>query len=137
MRSAGDKSTAHGVLGWLEDIDAPTAVRGASTGFSVLVIGGLLAPVTASLLPMLGRTVWLPLVAILAFVVAATRIGEACRPAVHGAVAAFSSYLLVLPLVVLNESGRDPVQIAATFGTACGVGALTGYLRGRSRYGGS
>ena len=115
---------------WLEDIDAPAAVRGASTGFSVLVIGGLLAPVVTSLLPLLGRTVWLPLVAILAFAVAAARIGRACRPAVHGAVAAASSYLLVLPLVVLDEAGRDPVQIAATSATACAVGALTGLCRG-------
>lgn len=137
MRSRGDRSTAQGVFGWLEDIDAPNAVRGASNGFSVLVIGGLLAPVIGSLLPMLGRTVWLPLVAILAFVVAATRIGRAYRPGVHGAVAAFSSYVLVLPLVVLNESGRDPVEIAATFGTACIVGSLTGHLRGRLRYGNS
>lgn len=134
MRSRGDQSAAQGMFGWLEDIDAPTAVHGASTGFSVLVIGGLLAPVIASLLPTLGRTVWLPLVAILAFVVAAIRIGKACRPAVHGAVAASLSYLLVLPLVVLNESGRAPVQIAATFGTACVVGALTGYLCRRWRY---
>lgn len=132
MRSRADR-TLWDAFGWGKGIDAPNAVRGASTGFSLLVIGGLLAPVAASLLPVPGRAVWLPLVAVLAFVIAAARIGQASRPALHGAVAATSSYLLILPLVVFNESGRDPVQIAATFGTACAAGALTGFCRGRCR----
>lgn len=133
MRSRDDRTPTRGAFGWLADIDAPTAVRGASAGFSVLVIGGLLAPIVGSLLPVLG-VVWQPLVAVLAFVVAAARIGSARRPAVHGAVAAATSYLLVLPLVVLGAAGRDPGQIAATFATACAAGALTGFVRARWGY---
>jgi hypothetical protein len=116
----------------IEGIDGAAAVRGASTGFSVMVAGGLLAPIVAGAVPPLGA-VWLTSTAVIAFVVSAGRIGQARFPAVHGAAASVCSYLLVLPLVLMNPAGNDIVQIATTAGTAVGVGALVGFLRGRRR----
>jgi len=116
---------------WADLIDAPKAVRGASTGFTILVLGGLSAPVAVALLPVVGIA-WLPLVAVVAFVVAAARIGSAPNPWVHGVVSALSAYLLVLPLVVLG--GRpNPAQIAMTAGAAVVVGAVTGLVQGIRR----
>ncbi|MGH3519637.1 MAG: hypothetical protein ACRDQ7_19905 [Haloechinothrix sp.] len=115
---------------WFEGIDPVAAVRGASVGFSILVVGGLLAPVAAVAVPLLGA-VWLTLIAVLAFGVAGMRIGGARLPALHGAVAAVFAYLLVLPLVLLNEAGRDVVQVSLTFCAALAVGALAGILRAR------
>lgn len=111
-------------------IDVPNAVRGASTGFSVLVIGGLLAPMT-TLVSGLVATVWLTGVAVLAFVVAGRRSQAAVRPGVHGAAAAVLAYVLVLPLLLPFEAARSWSQVAATFATAVVVGAVTGLVAAR------
>lgn len=111
-------------------IDVPNAVRGASTGFSILVIGGLLAPLT-TLISGPVATIWLTAVAVVAFVVAARRSRRAANPGVHGAVAAVFAYLLVLPLLLPFEQGRNPSQIMLTLVTAVLVGALTGRLAAR------
>lgn len=113
-----------------KSIDTPTAVRGASRGFSVLVIGGLSAPLVAAAVPMLGA-VWLTLTAVGAFSLAGARIGSAARPWLHGAVAAVMAYLLVLPLVLIAPTTRDTVQITLTLLTAIVVGAIAGLLSGR------
>ncbi|KAA9165978.1 hypothetical protein FPZ12_003210 [Amycolatopsis acidicola] len=115
---------------WADEVDAPGVVRGASTGFTVLVLGGLAAPLGA-LVPVAG-TVWLPVVALVAFVVAAARVGTAPRPWLHGMVAALSAYLLVLPLVLLGGS-HDVGQMGLTFLAAVLVGAGSGFLAGYRR----
>jgi len=111
-------------------VDVPNAVRGASTGFSVLVLGGLLSPFT-TLVSDLVATIWLTGVAVVAFAVAARRSRLAAVPAVHGAVAAVFSYLLVLPLLLPFEQARDPQQIGMTFLAAVVVGAAAGSLAAR------
>ena len=103
-------------------VDVPNAVRGASTGFSVLLIGGLLAPMVTLASTVLA-TVWLTGVAVVAFAVAARRSRLAGAPAVHGAVAAVFAYVLVLPLLLPFEQSRDPLQISLTALTAVVVGA--------------
>lgn len=110
-------------------IDGPVMVRAASTGFTVLLLGGLVAPLVAALVPMVGRY-WLVVVAIVAFVIAGSRIGAAGAPAVHGAVAAVSSYLLMLPVVMMT-AGLQVGQVLATASAAVVVGALGGYLTAR------
>lgn len=115
---------------FFESIDTPTAVRGASRGFTVLVLGGLSAPLIAMTVPPLGA-VWLTLAAVVAFTLAGARIGAAARPAVHGAVAATLAYLLVLPLVLIGPVGRDPLQIGLTLLTAVAVGGIAGMLSAR------
>jgi hypothetical protein len=116
----------------LAPVDVPNAVRGASTGFSVLVIGGLLGPMT-TLISGLFATVWLTGVAVVAFVVAARRSRGAGQPARHGAVAAVLAYVLVLPLLLPFEAARNWPQIGLTFLTAVVVGAVTGVVAARGR----
>lgn len=104
--------------------------RGASSGLTVLVVGGLVQPVVARLLPQLGP-VWLIVVALTAFVVAGTRTRDAASPAVHGMAAAVASYLLVLPLVFLATGSLVPTQLLFTLGTAVVVGAGSGSVASR------
>jgi hypothetical protein len=111
-------------------IDVPNAVRGASTGFSILLIGGLLAPM-ATLVSVPVAVVWLAGVSVVAFVVAARRSRPANAPALHGAVAAVLAYVLVLPLLLPFEQGRDVRQILLTLATAVVIGAVTGALAAR------
>ena len=111
-------------------VDVPNAVRGASTGFSVLLIGGLLAPMVTLASTVLA-TVWLTGVAVVAFAVAARRSRLSGAPAAHGAVAAVFSYVLVLPLLLPFEQSRDPLQILLTTLTAVVVGAGCGSLAAR------
>ncbi|WP_200958991.1 hypothetical protein [Nocardioides sp. Root190] len=111
-------------------IDVPNAVRGASTGFSILLIGGFLAPML-TLVSTLTAGIWLALVAIVAFAIAARRSQRAGIPALHGIFAALLSYALVLPLLLPFEQGRDLQQIAQTALTAVIVGAITGAVASR------
>lgn len=108
-------------------IDVPNAIRGASTGFSILVIGGLLAPLW-TLVSTLVAGIWLAGVSICAFAVAARLSKAAGTPPLHGVVAAVTAYVLVLPLLLPFEAGRNVPQILATLATAVAVGALTGWF---------
>ncbi|WP_375001806.1 hypothetical protein [Aeromicrobium sp. CTD01-1L150] len=116
-------------------VDVPFAVRGASAGFSVLLIGGISAPLVGFLTMPLAGTLWLTATAALAFVVAARRIGRPKVPQLHGAVAAVGAYLLVLPLVLPFQAGRDLGQIALTLATAISVGACTSWVQDRRKNG--
>ncbi|MFL6089609.1 MAG: hypothetical protein ACJ71Z_05665 [Aeromicrobium sp.] len=118
--------------GTVGNVDWPVAVRGASAGFSVLLIGGLLGPLAAVKVPAAGG-VLLTATAIGAFFLAARKTGNAASPPVHGAVAAVLAYALVLPLVLQSAIGRDLRQIAMTTATAISVGALTGWIMARTR----
>ncbi|WP_214366572.1 hypothetical protein [Pseudonocardia sp. H11422] len=118
-------------------IDGPTAVRAASTGFTILLLGGLLTPIAATYLPVIGRF-WLLVTAVVAFAVAGRRIGTAAVPALHGACAALGSYILVLPLVLWmpgQAAGVDVEQLVSSAGMAAGVGAIAGAIAGRRRDG--
>lgn len=116
-------------------IDWPQAVRGASTGFTVLVIGGLAGPLMAAV-PVVGQP-WLLLVAAVAFAVAAWRVGDALSPAVHGATAAVGSFLLVFPLLLIIGGrlglGQLGFYSAVAVGMALGIGTAVGAVRGIQR----
>ncbi|HWU22482.1 MAG TPA: hypothetical protein VN088_13200 [Nocardioides sp.] len=109
-------------------------VKGASRGFTVLLLGGVVQPWVGMLLPPLGF-VWLALVAVAAFVVAARTPDLGPFPlrgdrALIGAGAAFGSYALVLPLVLSAAGGPLPwVQVVCTAATAVVVGATGAALR--------
>lgn len=111
-------------------IDVPGAVRGASTGFSILVLGGLVAPFW-TLLSTAVAAGWLALVAVVAFGVAARHSRNAGSPGVHGMTAALIAYALVLPLILPFEQGRNPAQIGLTVLTALVVGWLSGTVCAR------
>ena len=116
---------------YADRIDWVALVRGASTGFSVLVVGGLAAPIMSNL-PLVGAP-WLIITAVVAFVVAGSRIGHAVTPAVQGASTAVAAYLLCLPLVVLATRSLDLSQLGLTMLTAVLMGGLAGHLAGRRR----
>ena len=111
-------------------VDVPVAIRGASTGFSVLLLGTLLAQFAAAFLPRPAGIALIVATVVLGFAVAARRTGTASIPALHGAVAAELAYLLVLPLQW--HFGRPALsEIAFTVATAIVVGAATPALLAR------
>jgi hypothetical protein len=114
---------------WFEGIDAVAVIRGASTGFSILLAGGIVTPVVAGV-PLVGRY-WLITTAIVAFVVAGLRIGSSRTPALQGVLAAVGAYLLVLPVVRMASGGWDVNQVLATLGAAVVVGGTSSFLAGR------
>lgn len=111
-------------------IDLPVAIRGGSAGFSLLLIGGLLAPLAGLAVPALGGA-FLTLTAVLAFLVAARKIGRSSVPQLHGAVAAVLAYALVLPLLLPFETTRNVPQILYTLATAISVGASTAWIQSK------
>lgn len=107
-------------------------VRGASRGFGVLLIGGLLQPV-ATMVPFLGYA-WLVVVAVAAFVVAgvtATPAGTSLDGWRQAPVAAVGGYGLIVPLVVLGAGQLPIAQALLTTTTAVTVGAAVGLVRTR------
>ncbi|MCU1679968.1 MAG: hypothetical protein JWQ81_707 [Amycolatopsis sp.] len=119
-------------VSWIDTIDMVAAVRGSGRGFMVLVCGGLGAPALA-MHTQLGGSMLLLGSAILAFVVAAVKPGQASNGGLHGAVAAVGAYLLVLPLVLMASAGRDPAQISMTLAAAVIIGAAAGWADVRRR----
>jgi hypothetical protein len=114
-------------------IDLPVAVRGASFGFSVLLIGILLSTVLRTTVPNLGLVGTVG-VYLLAFSLAARKTGTATLPALHGAFAATFAYALILPLILRDPAGRNIAQIALTLALAVGIGALTGWISSTRRH---
>ncbi len=120
--------------GWLDGVDMAAVVRGSSRGFTVLVLGGLAAPAAATVSGALGALI-LTGSAAAAFVVAALRQGTTTSGGLHGALAAVGAYLLVLPLVLLAQAGRDPAQISMTLAAAVVVGFVAGAAGTRRQLG--
>lgn len=120
-------------------IDLIALVKAIAVTFVVLVLGSLAGGKLLGLLPfaaerlVVAYQVWLVAVAVGAFAWAGSRIGEATRPAVHGAVAAFGSYVLVVPLAVLAGSRATVVTILLVGVLAAVVGGLAGLAAGRLR----
>lgn len=108
-------------LDW-SSLDSVAVVRGASTAFSVLVLGGLLHPVLIQVAYPLAY-VWLPLVAVVAFAVAGIRAAATTWPPLGGALSALCSYLLVIPLVLMASVGVTLGQMLGTSAVAVVVGA--------------
>lgn len=104
-------------------------VRGASRGFTVLLLGGMVQPLVALAVPPLGY-VWLALVAVVAFAWSA-RIATAAPGStlVDAVSAAMGAYLLVAPVVVMLTGQLLPQQILGTSFTALVVAAATYFLR--------
>jgi hypothetical protein len=115
----------------MDEIDWVVAVRGASTGFTVLVISGVLVQVVARYGPVAGL-VWLVVGALAAAAVSAWRVGPADSPLLTGAAAAFFSYSLSVPLIYLIERHIVWRDVAAFAGISVVAGGLTGLLRGRA-----
>lgn len=111
-------------------LDGVRIVRGASRGFTVLAIGGVIQPLVGAVAPAVGY-VWLVIVAVVAFVVAAAAATDNVRPARDGALAALASYLLVVPVVLMAAGSLPADQLVYTSATALITGALTNVVRVR------
>ncbi|WP_214364765.1 hypothetical protein [Pseudonocardia sp. H11422] len=109
-------------------LDWSEVARGASSALSVLVIGGLVQPLVAALVPPLG-VVWLIVVAVAAFAAAGRHVAASSAPVLQGATAAVLGYLFILPVVVLVNRGVEPAQLGGTVVTAVLVGGLTAHIR--------
>ncbi|MCQ4079202.1 hypothetical protein NGB36_00865 [Streptomyces sp. RB6PN25] len=103
-------------------------MRGASAGFSILVVGGAIAPLAGDL-PLIGRF-WLTASALIAFLVAGLRAGGDGRMG-PGVLAALGAYLLMLPIVWMTSRGWDVQQVSATAATAVVVGGGASLVSGR------
>jgi hypothetical protein len=119
-------------------IDFPVAVRGASSGFTVLVIGTLLSQLILLLAPRSPALAVVFAPYVLGSYVAARKVGNATAPALHGIAASVGAFLLTLPLLLLmmlNAQFVESVSYLATGLTlSIGIGALTGWMnRGRQR----
>jgi hypothetical protein len=114
-------------------IDLPVAIRGASLGFSVLLIGILLSTVLRTTMPAVGLAGTVAAY-VLAFFLAGRKTGTATVPALHGAFAATVAYALILPLILRDPAGRNIAQIALTLALAVGIGALTGWISSTPRH---
>ena len=119
-------------------IDFPVAVRGASSGFTVLVIGVLLGQLILLLAPRSPALVVVFAPYVLGSYVAARKVGNAAVPALHGIAASVGAFLLTVPLLLLMMLDSQPVESISYLATgltlAIGIGAITGWLNsGRRR----
>ncbi|HEY2097364.1 MAG: hypothetical protein QOI50_2652 [Pseudonocardiales bacterium] len=118
----------------MDRVDWVLVVRGASTGFTVLVISGLVNPIVSNINPLAGL-IFLVVGAVAASVVAAWRTRTADSPVLSGAVAALISYTLVVPLIYLSERHLDYRVIVLFAAVALLVGTVSGFLLSRGRAG--
>lgn len=81
-----------------------TLARGASTGFTVLFVGGWLYPAAQRLSPVAG-TVFVVVVGAIGFGAAGARCGRVEFAALHGVVAAVLSYALMTPVILITNRG--------------------------------
>lgn len=106
--------------------------RGASTGFSVLIVGGLAQPLIMRFAPLFG-TVWLVLVAAVASMVAGWRAADTAWAAVHGALAALLAYVLTIPVVLFSAQELPAGQAMLTAVTTLLLGAVSAAVAARNR----
>ena len=130
MTRRGTRSRDWGA--WLDRVDWVLVVRGASTGFSVLVIGFLANPIFFHINQVAGL-VELVAVALAASVVAAWRTRAADSPTISGAVAALISFTLIVPLIYLSQRSLNVSWVLTFAAGALIVGAVTGFVLSRGR----
>lgn len=106
---------------------ADGVVKGASRGFTVLLVGGAVQPLVGATFPPAGY-VWLALTAAIAFAWSASVATRAGAPIVHGVLAALGAYLLVLPVVAMG-GGLQPMQISFTTLLAVVVSFVAGSVQ--------
>jgi hypothetical protein len=114
-------------------------VRGASTAFTVLLIGDIAAPLVGHFLAhtplrLLGVW-WLVVVSVIAYVVGGVRSSAPTLPWLHGAAAAAGAWLLMLPIRLALTRLGDLRAIAVDLGIAVLAGVAGGLLGAHRRSG--
>jgi hypothetical protein len=115
---------------WVDRIDWPIVARGASRGFTALVLSDLLYLLVARLNPVAGLA-WLVLGSAAAFAVAAWQAGPADAPELTGAVCSVFSYTLSVPLVYMAERHIVWRYVLMFVVLAIIVGSLVGHQAAR------
>lgn len=111
-------------------IDGVECLRAGSAALTVLFVGGELTRIVITFVPT-SRYWWLPLVAIVAYSVAGSRVGEARRPPLQGALAALAAWALVgIGRLGWGFAGYTPALTFIELLPAIGIGALAGHLAG-------
>lgn len=106
-------------------------IRGAFRGFGVLFVGGIVHPLVAQVFEPLGY-LWLLLVALAAFVVAAVTATPRDTPVKawrQAPIAAVGSYFMILPLVRAGSGELPLMQLLLTTIVAVLVGIAVGLAR--------
>lgn len=116
-------------------IDGAATARGASRGFSVLVMGGVVQPLVSKLTHV-DAGLLLGALTVGAFVAAALGVGPIRHSGAHGAIAASASYLLAVPLLMLIDA-HPPVVVLLLVGCLAvvvggGAGSVAAWLRTRA-----
>lgn len=104
--------------------------RGASRGFTILLLGGAVQPLIVRTLPALGA-VWLVLVAVVAFAASARAAGREGVSCATGAAAALAGFALILPLAIVGSGAVGVSLVTMTGLTALVVGGGTAWLSTR------
>lgn len=115
----------------LPAINGADSLRAASTGLTVLFVGGALAKIVAIFVPT-SQLWWLPLVAMIGYAVAGSRIGNAGRPTLQGALAGLLAWALVaIGRLGWGFAGYTPALTFVELLPAIAIGALAGWMAGR------
>lgn len=114
------------------DYDVPALVKGASAGFTILVLGELLAPLAGALGGVVAG-LWLSLVGAAGFVVAGRRVGRARKTLLQGSAAAVGALTLTLPLRLLAGAQQSAYAYLVSAVFAVVVGGLAGRAAGALR----
>ena len=115
---------------WMDRIDWVEAVRGASTGFTVLVISGLInSPIRQA--SWIAGLVEIVLGLLIAGMVAGWRTRTADAPMLSGGVAALLSFTLTIPLMYLSSAPIDYKIVMLAGAGLVVVGAASGLVFSR------
>jgi hypothetical protein len=115
-------------------LDWGALARGASSGFTVLFIGGWLYPAALKLGPT-GEVGYLVAVGLIGFGLAGVRCGQAAAPALHGSIAAVLGYVLMVPVILIAHRETFGGQLGWAVLGALLVGGAAGHISGRLRTG--
>jgi hypothetical protein len=112
-------------------VDVPLVMRGASMGFTVLLVGEFVALALASAAPG-PASLLLALTGAAGSVTAAYVAVRAGPPAAQGALAALGAYLLTVPLRIL-AGGINPLRLWLDLSFATVIGWVAGPRLSRAR----
>jgi hypothetical protein len=112
-------------------VDVPLVIRGASVGFTVLVVGELVALAMATAAPG-PASLLLALTGAAGSVAAAYAAARSGPPAAQGALAAVAAYLLTVPLRLM-AGGVNPLRVWMDLSFALVIGWVAGRRLSRTR----
>lgn len=111
-------------------MDWPLVARGAGTGFSVLLITGLLTPLLVLYEPSLASA-WLVAATLAGFAAAGWRTRTAAVPALNGAAGGAIAYLLTVPMLLLQHQPFRLAEVVPVVASGLVVGGAVSWAAAR------